>query len=107
MTIGACGTGTRLIERLECAGQEQHRDVPQTRVSLDRLADLVAIPPRHHHVGEDDVRPELPGAGNGVLSIVDCGDLVVFARERDAHDLLDRDGIIREEKVLGHGLLEG
>jgi hypothetical protein len=107
VTIGADRAGARLVEGLECASEEQHRDVLQRWIGLDRLADLVAVSPRHHDVREDDIRPELPGAGDGVLSIVDRGDLEVLSRERDAHDLLDRDGIIREEEVLGHGLLGG
>jgi hypothetical protein len=107
VAIGADRAGARLVEGLERAGEEQYRDVLQRRIGLERLADLVAVLPRHHDIRDDDVRPELPGPGDGVLSVVNRGDLEVLACESDAHDLLDRDGIIREEEVLGHGLLGG
>jgi hypothetical protein len=97
-------TGARFVEGLERAREEQDGDVPQRRIGLDGFAELVPVPLRHHDVGEDDVRLELSRARDGVLSVVDRGDLEVFTRERDAHDLLDRDGVIREEKVLGHGV---
>jgi len=60
VTVRARGTGARFVESLERAREKQDGDVLQRGIGLDRLANLVAVPPRHHHVGEDDVRPELP-----------------------------------------------
>jgi hypothetical protein len=103
VAVGLGFAGAGLVERLEGAGQQQHRDVLEGRIVLDRLADLVPVPLRHDHVGQDDIGLLLAGSGERVLSIVDGDDLIVLAFEGHAHDLLDRDGIIREKKGLGHG----
>jgi hypothetical protein len=103
VTVRARRPRARLVERLERAGEEEHRDVREPRIGLHRLADLVAVPPRHDDVREDDVGPELLRLRHRVLAVVDGGDSVVLVREGDAHDLLDRDRVVREEKVLGHG----
>ena len=44
-----------LVEGLEGAGQQQHRDVRERRVLLDEVADLVAVLLRHDDVAEHDV----------------------------------------------------
>ena len=103
VAVGAGRAGARLVERLEGAGEEQHGDVAQGRIGLHRLAHLVAVLPGHHDVGQDHVRLELAGPRDRVLPVVDRGDLDVLVRERDPDDLLDRDRVVREKKVLGHG----
>jgi len=104
--VGPGGPGAGLVEGLEGPGEEEDRDLAQLRVALDRLAQLVAVLPGHDHVGENDVGLRLPGARQRILAVVDGRDLVVLAGEGDADDLLDRDGVIREQKVLGHGVPE-
>jgi len=101
--VGPSGPGTGLVEGLEGPGEEEDGDLAELRVTLDRLAQLVAVLLGHHHVGEDDVGLGLARPRQRVLAVVDGRDLVVLVREGDAHDLLDRDGVIREQKVLGHG----
>jgi hypothetical protein len=96
VAVGTGRAGPVLVERLEGAGEEEHRDVLQRRVGLQRLAQLVAVLPRHDDVGEDDVGLDGAGLRERVLAVVHRRDLVVLGGERDAHDLLDRDGVIRE-----------
>jgi hypothetical protein len=92
-----------LVECLERAREKQDRDVAQPGIALHRLADLVPVLPRHHDVREDDVRLELARARERILAVVHRRDLEVLVREGDPDDLLDRDRVVREEEVLGHG----
>jgi len=96
VSVGARRAGARVVEGLERPGQEEHRDALELGIGLDRLADLVPVLARHHHVREDHVRLQRARASHGVLAISDRCDLEVFAREDDPHHLLDGDGIIRE-----------
>jgi hypothetical protein len=84
-----------LVESLEGPGQEEHGDPRELRVALDRSAQLVAVHLRHSDVCQDQVRPALLGAGERVGAVVDREQLDVLVGERDAHDLLDRDGVVR------------
>jgi hypothetical protein len=102
VAVGPGCAGAGLVEGLEGAGEEENRDLAQLGVALHRLADLVAVPPRHDHVGEDDVGAELARAADRVLAVVHRDDLEVLAREGDAHDLLDGDRVVSEEQGLGH-----
>jgi hypothetical protein len=102
--VRARGAGAVLVEGLERAGEEEDRDRAERRVALDRLAELVPVPARHHHVREDDVGLQLARLRERVLTVVHGGDAEVLVREGDAHDLLDRDRVVREKKVLGHEL---
>ena len=100
--IRAGGAGPGLIERLEVAGQEQHRSSGGARIGLERLADLVAAPARHQHVGDDEVGPHLAGAGNGIDAVVHGGDLEIFEREHHPDDLADGERVIGDEQGLRH-----
>jgi hypothetical protein len=53
------GAGARLVEGLEVSGEKQHRRGGGGRIRLQRLADLVAAPAGHQHVGDDQVRAHL------------------------------------------------
>ena len=103
VAVGAGARGALLVERLEGAGQEQHRNVSRGRVGLDRLADLVAVLARHHDVGEDHVRPRLARARDRVVAVVHGEEHDVLVREADADDLLDRHAVVGKEQGLGHG----
>jgi hypothetical protein len=104
VAVGSRGASARLVEGLEGAREQQDRDVAQAGITLDRLANLVPVLPRHDDVGEDDVRLQLPRARDRVIAVADRRDPKVLVRESDPDDLLDRDRVVREEKVLGHGV---
>jgi hypothetical protein len=76
--------------------------VLERRIALHRLAQLVPVLPGHDDVREDHVGLEISGPLESVVPVVDGRDLEVLVREGDGHDLLDRDRVVREEKVLGH-----
>ncbi len=100
--IGAGGAGPGLVEGLEVAGQQQHRGARGARIGLERLADLVAAPAGHQHVGDDEVGPHLAGAGNGIDAVVHRGDLEIFEREHHPDDLADGERVIGDEQGLRH-----
>jgi hypothetical protein len=89
------GARPALVEGLERPGQQQDRSVLQLRVGLHRFAQLVPVLPRHDHVGQDHVGPQLLGPAQRILAVVDGGDLEILGGEGDAHDLLDGDGVVR------------
>jgi hypothetical protein len=103
VAVGVRRAGAVLVEGLEGAGEEEDRGGAERGVALDRLAELVPVPPRHHDVGEHDVRLELARLRERLLAVVHRGDAEVLVGEDDSHDLLDGDRVVREKKVLGHG----
>ena len=102
VTGGAGAGGARLVEGFEGARQEQHGDMLEARVGLDRLADLVAALARHHDVRQDQVRTLLARARDRGIAVVDHHEAHVLVGEADSHDLLDRDAIVGQQQGLGH-----
>ena len=90
------------VDRLERPGQEDHRNVRGRRIALDERGDLVTVPFRHAHVGEDDIGTiPFHGIDRG-LSVSHGDDLDVFVRERQLDDALDRDAVIRQQELVRH-----
>jgi hypothetical protein len=102
VAVGLGGHRLALVEGLECSGKQEHRNAAKPGIGLDGLAELVAVAAGHHHVGQDDVRPDLAGLREGVFPIVDRDDREVFVLKSDRDDLLDRDAVVRQKKSAGH-----
>ena len=100
---GAGARGALVVEGLEGAGQQQHRNVSERRVGFDRFAHLVAALPRHHDVCEDHVGAHAARARDGVVTVVDRDERDVLAGEADPDHLLDRDAVVCEQQGLAHG----
>ncbi len=103
VTVRAGPARALLIESLEGTGEQQHGDVPELRIVLERLADLVAVLARHDDVSEDQVRPQLPGARHRIVPVADGHQHDVFVGEAEPDDLLDGDAVVGEEQGLRHG----
>ena len=58
-----------LVDRLESARQQQHRDRAQVRLLLDEPRHFVAVHARHADVGQHDVGPVGGSAVDGLLAV--------------------------------------
>jgi hypothetical protein len=103
VAVGARIPRSHFVERLERPRQEKHRDSGECGIVLDRFADLVTVLLRHHDVGEHDVGAQFLRLPDCVIAVVDSDDAEVLAGKRDPDHLLNRDRVVREQKVLGHG----
>jgi hypothetical protein len=92
----------RLVHRLECPRQQQHRNVRQVGMRLHEGRDFVAAPLRHADVGQDDVGPLGLDARDRLLAVADCHDLDILARERQLDDALDGHAVVGQQKLLSH-----
>ena len=97
--------GTLFVERLERAGEQDHRDVGEPRIVLDERRDLVAVALGHADVGKDDVRAIGDDPLDRLLAVADRRDLDVFVGERELDDALDRHAVVGEKKLVRHGVL--
>ncbi len=95
--------GPILVQRLEGAGQQDHRNVRQPRIALDEGRDLVAVPLGHADIGEHDVRTIGAHPLDGLTAVADRDDVDVLVRERELDDPLDGDAVIGEQQLVGHG----
>jgi len=86
----------RLVEGLESSSQQQHRNLCELGISLDGLADLVAVLAGHHDICEHDIGADFSGLDDRIVAVVDGQDGYVFAGETDRHDLLDRDAVVSQ-----------
>ncbi len=102
VVVGPGGAGAGLVEGLEGAGQQQHGDALRGGIALERLADLVAVLARHHHVREHHIRTQLARPGDGVQPVVDRGDLEVLGREDHPDHLADGERVVGDQQILGH-----
>jgi hypothetical protein len=100
--VGAALGGALSVVGLERPGEEQHRNLREVAVGADRGAELVAGQAGHRDVGQDQIGPELPGAGEGVVAVVHGHELHVLVGERDPDDLLDRHAVVGEKQRLRH-----
>jgi hypothetical protein len=91
-----------LVEGLEGPGKQQHWNVTECRVGLDRLADLVAALAGHHDVGHHEVRAQCARSLDRGIAVIDGHELHVLAREADPHHFLDGDTVVCEQKRLRH-----
>jgi hypothetical protein len=91
-----------LVEGLEGAGQQQHRNALQRGIALELGAERVAVQARHADIGEDDVGLDLTGANERVVAVVDGDELDVLVGERDPDDLLDRHTVVGQKQGLRH-----
>ena len=94
--------GAGLIDRLECARQQDHGNVGELRAALHVRGDFVAVALGHVDVGQDDVRrigierDRSPAARRRPRHV----DVLVGKRQLD--DALDRDAVVGEEKLMRH-----
>jgi len=82
--------------------QEQHRNILQSGIGPDALAELVSAQLGHADVGENQVRFRLFSCLERGLAVVHGHHAQVLPRKRHSDRLLDGLGIVGEEKVLGH-----
>ena len=71
-------------------------------ISLDGLADLVAVLLRHHDVGEDEIGPRLAHLLERPGAVADAGQLVVAVGERQFDDFLDRQAVVGQQNLFWH-----
>jgi hypothetical protein len=90
-----------LVDRLERAGQQHHRNVRQPRRLLDELRHFIAVTARHPDVGEHDVGRRRLQTLNRLLAVADRGHLDVLVGERQLDDALNRDAVVGQEEVYG------
>jgi hypothetical protein len=102
--VAAHRTRSLLVDRLERAREEQHRDVGQVRRVLHERRHLVPVPLGHADVGEHDVGPVGFDALDGLLPVADGNDLDVFVRERQLDHALNRDAVVGEQELVRHEL---
>src|SRR5690606_19145723 len=92
-----------VLETGACA-HEDDRDDARLRAALERATDLVAVEPRHHHVEEDEVRPEAPNDVETFLPRPDGRHLELLA-EDVLHDLVvDRVVVHPEDSASIHNV---
>ena len=94
--------GTRLIDRLEGAGQQQHRDVLEIGPALHERRHVVAALFGHADVGEHDVGKLGGDTCDGLLAVVDGNHLDVLARKRQLDDALDGHAVVGQQELLHH-----
>ena len=95
--VGAVG-----IERLERAGEKDHRDRAVLRMRLHEFADFVSVLLRHDDVGEDDVGAHFGQLLDRLRAVIDRDHFVIAVGKREFDDLLDGDTVIREKDSLWH-----
>src|SRR5215471_530092 len=91
------------VERLERSREQNNRNASRRGISLDHLANLVAVLFRHDDVSQDEVGTLLAKLLQRLLPVRDADEVVVAVGERQLHDLLDREAIVREKNFLAHG----
>ena len=94
---GAEREGARLVARLVLRGREDHRDVRELLVLLELRRDVIAVHLGHHHVEEDEVRPDRPDGFEREGAARRAGDLVACLREVGLADLPDDAVVVDEE----------
>ena len=87
-------SGTGLIDRLECAGQQDHGNVGKLRAAFHIRGDFVAVAFRHVDVGQDNIRWIGIEAVNCQLPVSDRRHFNVFVGKRQLDDTLNRDTVV-------------
>ena len=85
-----------LVEGLEGAGEENHRDMQARRVRLDLLTDLVPVLARHDHVADHHVGIALRQFGQELLPGGDGDDIEFRLGKCEFDDLLDGQAVVSE-----------
>jgi hypothetical protein len=75
----------------------------ELRTAFDVARDLISVALRHADIRENDVRGIRLDPFDGLLAVADGRDLDVFVRECELDDALDRDAVVRQEKLVRHG----
>jgi hypothetical protein len=76
-------------------GEHDHRRVARARVGAQRAQEPESVEPRHHHVGEHEIRTAIAHRLERRLSVCDRDDAVAFREQ--AHDVLTHVRV-----VVGH-----
>jgi len=87
--------GAGLIDRLECAGQQDHGNVGELRPAFYVCGNFIAIALRHVDIREHDVEPFGIEAIDRELPVAHRGHVDVFIGECQLDDALNRDAVIR------------
>ena len=74
-------------------------------VDVEALGDLEPVDPRHHHVEQDEVRPQLGRLLQGLLAVGGHGHVVAGAAEVDLDEARDVRVVVDHEDRLGHQAL--
>ena len=91
-----------LVDRLERASQEEHRDVREVRPALDERGNVVAAPLGHADIGQHDVWQLNGNARDGLLAVSDGYDLHVLSGERELDDALNGHAVVGEQELMRH-----
>jgi hypothetical protein len=106
VVVGAQLEAEHLVALLDTARHHDHGDRRRVGVLLEPAADLPAVELGHHDVEQDDVRPGLPGAPEGVGAVGDARHLPAFLRQVVADQLGDVGLVLDDEdpaEPLGAG----
>ena len=104
-TVASDRTRARFVDRFERAGEQHDGDVRQRGVAFDERRHVVAITFRHPDVGQHDVRAIPLGSLDRLLAVAYSDDLHVLVRKRKLDDALDRDAVIGQQQLVGHGYM--
>ena len=78
-----------LVQRIERAHQQNHRYVCEQRVVLHELTNFIAIPYRHEHIGQNQVRLHIRQPAHRHFTIPDGDNFHSMFRQRQRHHFLD------------------
>jgi hypothetical protein len=91
-----------VIDRIERAGEQDHRNVCQRRRLPHVQRDLVSVTSRHADVGEEDIGRIVAQPEHRRLAIADRDDVDGFIGKRLLDDALDRETVVSQQEFLSH-----